>query len=320
MTIITNNGVQYEPTVKRISFNAIFAGIVVSFAIMTLLNLLGLGIGSILLDPTTEGSLHLGAGTIMWIIITGFLSLFAGGWVAGRLSPTILSFETALHGIMVWGIFMFLNFIFIASSISVLVGGASSMIGSSLSAIGKGAVTVGSETIHLAPKAVETAKNLFPDQMAIVTQIQDQAKELLDTAQNKLNEAQESVQNDQSTKKLQKKLGALVTAYFSEESLSNEEAMSKAKEALVEFLVKNTNVSEEKANKTVEQWQAEYKRLKEKASQKIDEAQQKVEKVANDATTVAGKIFLSVFFLVLLQGIAGAVGGIAGGRSKKQSY
>jgi hypothetical protein len=318
MKMNTINNLQFEPTVKRISLNAIFAGIVVSFSIMSLLNLFGLGIGSILLDPSSEGSLSLGAGTVMWIIITGVLSLFAGGWVAGRLSPNLLPFESALHGMMVWGISMFISFFLIASSVSLVVGGASSMIGSSLSAVGKGAAAIGQETVSFGPKAVETAKSLFPDQMATLKQIQEQANEVLEKAQHKMHEAQQSLQNDQSSKKLQKQLGTLVSDYFSDDKAPDSAAKKeKAEAALVEFLVENTNVTEEQAQATVGKWEQQYKELKEKAAQKLKEAKQKVAEATDQATTIAGKISLSVFFLLVLQAIAAVVGGMMGAKSKR---
>jgi len=76
-------------SIRRVSWGAVFAGVVMSLATQLLLAMLGLGIGLEILDPRsgeTPTAAQLGSGTGIWWTVTGLIALLVGGWAAGRLA------------------------------------------------------------------------------------------------------------------------------------------------------------------------------------------------------------------------------------------
>lgn len=87
---------------KRISWCAVFAGVLVAIVTQMLLTLLGIGIGLGTIDPVQERNpaAGLGIGSAIWYIISSLLSLFLGGWVAGRLASAPRLFDGVVHGVL----------------------------------------------------------------------------------------------------------------------------------------------------------------------------------------------------------------------------
>ena len=103
----------YDPVVttratwaRRISWQAIFGGIIVALAMELLLTVLGASVGGTIgmqnqQDDATGHAVGIGFG--IWFIIVSIISLYLGGWVAGRMSGLTRSNEGALHGFVTWG-------------------------------------------------------------------------------------------------------------------------------------------------------------------------------------------------------------------------
>jgi len=89
---------------KRISWSAIFAGVLVAIVVQMLLSLLGFGIGLGTIDAVEEKNptAGLGIGSAIWYILSSLISLFAGSWVAGRLANAPRLFDGILHGVLTW--------------------------------------------------------------------------------------------------------------------------------------------------------------------------------------------------------------------------
>lgn len=86
--------------VKRVSWSSILGGVVVSMAVLVMLGMLGMTLG--LLGPEAGVALGTSAG-LSWAVI-GALSLYAGGWTAGRLCGLQRRFEGAMHGLITWAL------------------------------------------------------------------------------------------------------------------------------------------------------------------------------------------------------------------------
>jgi hypothetical protein len=117
--------------IRRISWGAIFAGVVTFFAIHITLSLLGLGIGASTVDPKQEANpaSGLGIGGAIWFFISGLLALFAGGWVAGRVAGVPERGDGRLHGFMAWALATVLSVFMLTTAVSGLLGGTASMLG-----------------------------------------------------------------------------------------------------------------------------------------------------------------------------------------------
>jgi hypothetical protein len=86
----------------RISWGSIFAGAVTAFSLHLVLSLFGVGVGLTTLDPATgdnPSGQALGAGAIAWWSISALISLFVGGYLAGR---TAVTFNGFVHGMITW--------------------------------------------------------------------------------------------------------------------------------------------------------------------------------------------------------------------------
>ena len=74
---------------RRVSWSAVFAGVVVAISFNLVLAVLGIGIGLTTIDAAQAESPQastLGLAATVWWIVTALLSLASGGWVAGRLA------------------------------------------------------------------------------------------------------------------------------------------------------------------------------------------------------------------------------------------
>src|SRR5215471_19772541 len=91
----------------RISWSAIFAGAAVTLAISLLLALLGAGLGASSVNPLHQSNPleGLGKGAIIWLVISGIVAFFAGGWTASFGSGWVTTRrESAIHGVVTWAV------------------------------------------------------------------------------------------------------------------------------------------------------------------------------------------------------------------------
>jgi hypothetical protein len=115
----------HPSTISRISWGAIFAGTAVAFVAQILFTLLGLAIGLTIVEPMTgqapwEG---VGIGAGIWWVVTALISLFLGGWTAGRLSGMPLRQDAMLHGVVVWGLVTFISVFFAVAAAGAVASG-----------------------------------------------------------------------------------------------------------------------------------------------------------------------------------------------------
>lgn len=149
----------YEPAGiynYKVSWGAIFAGTFVALGLQLALTLLGIGIGVGLIGPATEtslGAVSVGAG--IWMAITMLISLFAGGWVAGRFSGVYGTLRNALHGVVVWSFF-------VLSVFYVMTTAAGSLVSSFANIIGRGTSIIVGEVPNISPEMMEAASNTLP--------------------------------------------------------------------------------------------------------------------------------------------------------------
>ena len=138
---------------RRVSWGAIFAGVVIAVAVQLLLGILGTGIGLSMIDPvegSTPGAAGFGIGAGIYWLITTVLALGAGGYAAARLSGVTEKFDALSHGLVVWGVTLILTLYLLTSAVGGIIGGAFRTVGSVAGAAG---ATVGA----VAPKAAQVA-------------------------------------------------------------------------------------------------------------------------------------------------------------------
>ncbi|MGE5308765.1 MAG: hypothetical protein ACM3OC_06765 [Deltaproteobacteria bacterium] len=121
--------------VTKASWGAIFAGFVTVIAVQITLSLLGIGLGIGTLGMAgTQTAQGVGIGSLIWLLVTSLIAFFAGGWVAGKLSPVLLGSSAALHGFVVWGFTSLVTLTLLTSTVGSLLGGTFSLMSSALGA------------------------------------------------------------------------------------------------------------------------------------------------------------------------------------------
>lgn len=120
---------------QRISWAAVFAGLIIAIFIQLALTLLGLAIGLGTIDATNHATpgAGLAIGSGIWYVVSLLIALFTGGWVAGRLAKDKHTSESVIHGLLVCGLLFILTFYLLGSAVSGLVSGAGSVAGKAIS-------------------------------------------------------------------------------------------------------------------------------------------------------------------------------------------
>ncbi len=129
----------------RVSWSAIFAGAIFSFVLMACLVALGMGIGFVSAPAAGDArslALSLGAGGALWLLVSGIVAFYSGGWIAGRLSSIGKVSDSVIHGLLSWSTATLVFFIMT----SVVAGGAAvGLFGSLASAMGVAAYEEGQQ-------------------------------------------------------------------------------------------------------------------------------------------------------------------------------
>ncbi|MEG8038811.1 hypothetical protein QP166_05435 [Sphingomonas sp. LR60] len=140
-------------TPTRLSWGAIFAGVVIAVAVQLVLGILGAGIGLTMVDPvegTTPGAAGFGIGAGLYWLVTTVVALGAGGYAASRVAGVHERFDALVHGLVVWGVTLILTLYLLTSAVGGIIGGAFRTVGAVAGAAG---TTVGAA----APKAASIA-------------------------------------------------------------------------------------------------------------------------------------------------------------------
>lgn len=112
-----------QPAGWRLSWGAVFAGVIVALVAHILLNLLGIGIGAAGVDPATStaedaGTMGIVAG--IWWSVAGIVAAGLGGWIAGRTMGVSDPDDGLIHGILTWAV----TTLVIAFVLTSVMGGA----------------------------------------------------------------------------------------------------------------------------------------------------------------------------------------------------
>ncbi len=158
-TVIVQDEEPVEPAaLEKVSWEAVFAGAVVALVLELTLNLLGISIGFLSLQPDYDEEMAspkvIGMGTAVWVILSGLIALFVGGWVAGRLANMPDDTDGALHGILTACVVTLISIVFLMTTVGRLLSGISTLVGQSLMLAGRAAQAVTSGAADVAQAAI----------------------------------------------------------------------------------------------------------------------------------------------------------------------
>ena len=267
-------------THRRISWQAIFAGVIVAVSIQILLSLLGAGVGLGMVHTTDSGSPDAGSfgiGAGLWWLVSTLVALATGGYVSAWLAGISLKFDGMLHGLVTWGLSMLLTLYLLSSAIGGLLGGAMSVTGSTLSAAGA--------SVKSAAPAVAQAAGLSPDV------VQQQVQSYLQPANT-----------DPATMSPQDAQKAVASDLATYAQGGNDAAAAKAH--MIAIMAAQAHVTPAEATKRFDDAQA-------KLTQAKDQAVAKAKAAADASASAASTGSFAAFGTFLLGALAAAYGGSA---------
>jgi hypothetical protein len=265
-------------THQRISWAAIFGGVILVVAVQLLLSMLGAGIGLGTVNTnsgTTPDASSFGMAAGIWWVVSSIIALAFGGYVSAWLAGIEIRWDGILHGLITWGIATLLTIYLLTSALGSLIGGGFSALGSAASAAGSG--------VKEAAPSLAQAAGVSPDML------QQQAQAYLqpanpDAATMSPQDAQKEVVTNLAT---YAKGGADAPA---------------AKERVINIMAAQQHISHDDAAKRFDDTQA-------KVQQARDQAAQTAKDAADASAAAASKTSFAAFGNLLLGAIAAAIGG-----------
>lgn len=122
------------------SWAAVLAGVTTTIAVQIGLTELCIASGLALYQPAAPGAstAALAVGTVGAVLVCALVSVFLGGWVAGRMKRHDSPVEAAVHGTLVWAVGSIAALLLTTISVGILAGGAFSLLGFGISGVAKG--------------------------------------------------------------------------------------------------------------------------------------------------------------------------------------
>jgi hypothetical protein len=117
-----------ERTGFRLSWGAIMAGLIMALVTQIVLSVLGIAIGLTIWSPGAAVQ-DFGIGAGIWAAVAALISLFVGGVVVGRLAGVLTTGDGALHGGVMWGLWVIVTIWLTAAGLGAVVGGAFQLVG-----------------------------------------------------------------------------------------------------------------------------------------------------------------------------------------------
>ncbi len=264
-------------SLNKISWSAVLAGVAVALSTQILLTLLGLGMGTAVVDPAASdnpGAAALSIGSGLWFVASGVIASFIGGYIASYLSALVKRSTGGYHGLTSWAVTTLVVLYLLTTSLGTIAGGAFGGIAKIVGGFGQTATLVAAA----AAPAVANAGNPFS---GIEQQIRT------------------ATGNDPQA--LQDIAVAALRAVISGDQATVEDARSKAATALA----RAQNIPADQAKAQVMEYEAQYK-------QSVEVAKKKAFEAAHTATKALSTGALVAFLALLLGAVAAWFGGVVG--------
>lgn len=102
---------------KHIYWKAVTIGVISAIGITFLFNFLTVAIGLILFKRDSEAQLALTFGTVAWMVVGSYMTLYIAGWIGGRQLHAEYSFNVAnglLHGFVIWSLYLIVSIVLLS--------------------------------------------------------------------------------------------------------------------------------------------------------------------------------------------------------------
>jgi len=312
-TLITQRSI----AMKRISWPAVFAGVILAMVIQLVLSLLGAAVGLGTLDPMTAGGTPdastFGTSAGLWWVASSLISLFIAGAVAGHLAGVPTKLDGMLHGLLSWGLATLIATWLVTSAIGSVVSTAGRVVGGVATTAAAGVATVAGPA---AASAAQSAMNNAPS----MDEVRRQANQLL--AQTGKPGLQPGALENEARAAGEDAQGAAANPLAADADFDSllQRLMGRGdavlnqvdRDAVVNVIVARTGVSRDEANQRVDGWMATAQQARAKADQMTTQAKQSATQAADTAARAGSQVAMWAFFALMLGAVAAALGGLAG--------
>ncbi|MGD8105399.1 hypothetical protein ACQE32_01780 [Pantoea sp. FN0302] len=304
---------------KRISWSAIFAGVIAAVLVHLLLSLLGMAIGTSSIDPMKEQNPMdgIGTGAAIWTGLSMLVSIAVGAWVSGRLAQR----EGMLHGLLMFGVNTLFSLWLAIMLVNSAMSGAMNVMGAGLSAIGSSISAVAPQATQMArDKLQESGINLDDLQNELETTLRQTGKPELqpENLQNDAQNAANSAQNQaQATANNPQNADTDIANWIKGVINSNQDTLQAAdREALKNIIQARTGKSDAEAEQIVTQTEQTYQQARQKYNELKQQAEQKARETADKAAEATAKASWFAFFMLIIEAILAGVMGMVGRRTQ----
>lgn len=124
---------------------SIIAGTAIALSAEVTLNFLGIGLGLTSVDMTASSLFKTGMGSIIWLSVSGIITMLLGGWIAGKVANHLCAKTRMLHGILAWSFATLITVMVSTSAAGVMIGGSTNVIKSSINSVGRQSIAATAE-------------------------------------------------------------------------------------------------------------------------------------------------------------------------------
>lgn len=298
-----NTSVTVAVTPKRMAWAAVFAGALLALVAQLLLSMLGTAIGMSIVDPLqpegTPTAQAMGVGAGLWWVISSFLALMFGGWVAGKLSGSRWMFDGAFHGLLVFAFVTLIGTYFIGSALTNLVQGGASMVGNGANAALSSMMNDGEQK---GTQSTQKNQNVgAPQSGGLWDEIKRDAQSLFSNAESLVGkDAPKSSANADGSG--QQDFDAILGRFIDGRGNNASDAN---RETLITLLMARTDMTRQQAEARVAGWENTIRSRSQQIEREAREA-------ADKAASVLSKTALWGFITLLLGALGAILGGAAG--------
>lgn len=311
---------------SRISWGGVLAGALTALTISFLLNLLGFGIGLNAIDPLTDSQPFdgVGTGTIIWWILSNLASLFIGGLVAARTAGLPSATDGGIHGFLAWGIYLLVSIYFITSIAGSIFSATGSLVSSIFNTDSAKEVVINLKNAQkTSEENSQTSLNEIKEEIFQFVERAERYNILPNDSSEELRQGINKAENTASQMIKDLDLKDNIAEFVNDVSVDldnngdlnisvdgNKDYLEKEK--IKEYLVQNTELSEQEINGVIEKWNKKIENTIDDIQEVYADAKQEALEISEDISDAVGKASIYLFVLLFLGALAAFFGGATG--------
>jgi hypothetical protein len=295
-----------DRTRTPLCWGAVIAGAVTALSAHLLITTFGIGLGVQMINATTDPEpvkrFSVGVG-VVWTI-SALLSLWLGGWVAGRVTPEPSRGLGRLHGVLVWSLATVVMAFAVTTSSGLLLGGVAKLTGAGLAFAGQQA---GHAVSAASGDFVKRAVDANPDLLGSFVReaVPESGAAPAGPGDNQ----------PQANPAAHRELSWALVRFFSRDK---NDRPAEAHAALVRAVASATGVDEAQASQRVDSWIAAYDQVQADLADMARRAEQRARRAAEVASGYVTHAAVWTVVAFLVGAIAAAWGGTSDARARRE--